>query len=311
MQRSAASRQASLRLHRVRALLWGKVVEAKLHALDRAIKANFDPNQPRVPAGNPDGGQWTSTGGGSGSQSANERLAQARGGRRRGSDAEATPAQLARRDIAEAQARAAIRRVNDIDPAWKPRASLTRPNSVEGEIARAEAARSEAEVRLRELAQEEPTSLIDAFRRQHGLDLLGDPIWSREQNSVSTCQVDGVPYLGVNSQAITYTNSDRTSAERARSVLIEKHPDVINTDDIGQFPNDALFHAEATCLLRAARANGGTLETRVIEVTVDRVMCPSCRTVLPVLGLELGNPTVRFIDPRGFTRTMRDGHWIE
>ncbi|WP_431558492.1 hypothetical protein [Methyloceanibacter sp.] len=295
----------------MRALLWGKVVEAKLHALDRAIKANFDPNQPRVPAGNPDGGQWTSTGGGSGSQSANERLAQARGGRRRGSDAEATPAQLARRDIAEAQARAAIRRVNDIDPAWKPRASLTRPNSVEGEIARAEAARSEAEVRLRELAQEEPTSLIDAFRRQHGLDLLGDPIWSREQNSVSTCQVDGVPYLGVNSQAITYTNSDRTSAERARSVLIEKHPDVINTDDIGQFPNDALFHAEATCLLRAARANGGTLETRVIEVTVDRVMCPSCRTVLPVLGLELGNPTVRFIDPRGFTRTMRDGHWIE
>lgn len=26
-------------------------------------KANFDPNQPRVPAGNPDGGQWTDVGG--------------------------------------------------------------------------------------------------------------------------------------------------------------------------------------------------------------------------------------------------------
>ncbi len=31
------------------------------------IKAGFDPNQPRVPAGEPNGGQWTSTGGGSGS----------------------------------------------------------------------------------------------------------------------------------------------------------------------------------------------------------------------------------------------------
>ena len=31
---------------------------------DRALKANFNPNQPRVPRGNPDGGQWTSDGGG-------------------------------------------------------------------------------------------------------------------------------------------------------------------------------------------------------------------------------------------------------
>ncbi len=28
------------------------------------VKAGFDPNQPRVPAGNSDGGQWTSTGSG-------------------------------------------------------------------------------------------------------------------------------------------------------------------------------------------------------------------------------------------------------
>jgi len=40
-------------------------VETKLHALRDAVKA-FDPNQPRVPAGNPDGGQWTDGGGGSG-----------------------------------------------------------------------------------------------------------------------------------------------------------------------------------------------------------------------------------------------------
>ena len=31
---------------------------------EQARKANFNPNQPRVAAGNPDGGQWTSEGGG-------------------------------------------------------------------------------------------------------------------------------------------------------------------------------------------------------------------------------------------------------
>jgi len=239
------------------------------------------------------------------------RIAQARRGRRgRGSDAEATPAQVAIRDIREAQARESIRRVQEIDPGWRPRESAE-TGSVPGQIRRAEGQIREAEARLRELANQEPTSLIDAFRRQHGLDLLGDPIWSREQNSVSTCQVNGSPYIGVNSRAISYTSSDRAGAEQARTVLIEKYPNVMNTDDIGQFPNDALFHAEATCLLRAARANGGTLEGTVIEMTVDRVMCSSCRAVLPALGLELGNPTVKFIDPRGFTRTMRDGYWIE
>src|SRR5581483_6598811 len=45
-------------------LVHAQVVEAKLRDLERAVKAGFDPNQPRVPAGNPDGGQWTSTGGG-------------------------------------------------------------------------------------------------------------------------------------------------------------------------------------------------------------------------------------------------------
>lgn len=37
----------------------------KLRELDLALKA-FDPNQPRVPEGNPDGGQWTGDGGGTG-----------------------------------------------------------------------------------------------------------------------------------------------------------------------------------------------------------------------------------------------------
>ena len=313
MNVSAASWRTSVQLHRVSALLWGRVLDAKLAALDRAVKANFDPNQPRVPAGNPDGGQWTDAGGGGdngGGATANVRIAQARRGRPgRGSNAEATPAQLAIRHVREAQARESIRGVQEIDPGWRPRESAD-TGSVPGQVRRAEGQIREAEARLRELASQEPTSLLDAFRRQHGLDLLGDPIWSREQNSASTCQVDGVPYVGVNSQALTYSSRDNSRAEQLRSTLIQDFPSRMNTNNIGRYPNNAVFHAEITCLLRAARANADTLAGKTIEVTVDREMCRSCLRLLPLIGLELGNPTVTFISPSGRVRTMRNGSWI-
>jgi hypothetical protein len=41
----------SAQLHHLNWLLRARVVEAKLRALERAVKAGFDPNQPRVPAG--------------------------------------------------------------------------------------------------------------------------------------------------------------------------------------------------------------------------------------------------------------------
>lgn len=56
------SRQASAQLRRVGWLLHAHLVEIKLRQLERAVKAGFNPNQPRVPAGNPDGGQWIGTG---------------------------------------------------------------------------------------------------------------------------------------------------------------------------------------------------------------------------------------------------------
>jgi hypothetical protein len=43
-----------------------------LHLIALQRKANFNPNQPRVPAGNPDGGQWTGEGGGAGSARIND-----------------------------------------------------------------------------------------------------------------------------------------------------------------------------------------------------------------------------------------------
>lgn len=51
-------------------------LEVKAARLSRAFKAGFDPNQPRVPGGNPDGGRWTG-GGGAGGGTARRRLASA------------------------------------------------------------------------------------------------------------------------------------------------------------------------------------------------------------------------------------------
>jgi hypothetical protein len=58
----------SAQLHRLNWLLHARVVEAKLRDLRRAVKAGFDPNEPRVPAGSGrTSGRWTG-GGGGGSQ---------------------------------------------------------------------------------------------------------------------------------------------------------------------------------------------------------------------------------------------------
>jgi len=40
-----------------------RVIAAAKRLAELHRKANFDPNQPRVPRGNPDGGQWTGEGG--------------------------------------------------------------------------------------------------------------------------------------------------------------------------------------------------------------------------------------------------------
>ena len=54
----------TLSLRRLSSLVHANNVEAKLRHLASAIETKYDPNQPRVPAGKPDGGQWTDTGGG-------------------------------------------------------------------------------------------------------------------------------------------------------------------------------------------------------------------------------------------------------
>lgn len=128
-------------------------LELRRLLIARARK-QYNPNQPRVPAGNPDGGQWTSGGGNGGgprSEYAQLRPRRIPGGYRIiGGRAHAvTPAQEARLDITAAQARALVREVQRRDPTWKPRPSIY--EGVEGKILANQSEAQQASARLREL----------------------------------------------------------------------------------------------------------------------------------------------------------------
>ena len=59
-----SAKDLAFSLRRMGSAIHATNVEGKLRQLVRAVGLKFDPNQPRVAAGNPDGGQWTETGSG-------------------------------------------------------------------------------------------------------------------------------------------------------------------------------------------------------------------------------------------------------
>jgi hypothetical protein len=211
------------------------------YAEDLRRKANFNPAQPRVPAGNPDGGQWTREGG-----------------------------------------------------AGRVRLAAKEPPKL-GPLAR--------HLILMELARR----AIEAYRSKNLLyDLFG-----RKRAAVSVTTLNGEEIFGSNSTSPTYSAIDFQEATILRDRYLQTRPDLADRGNTGYKPNDAFYHAEATVLLRAARANGGTLAGQTLEVIGDTRMCRSCEKILPFVGEQLGNPTVTFIDPNGRRRTMRDGVWVK
>lgn len=138
-----------------------------------------------------------------------------------------------------------------------------------------------------------------ALRRAH---LRQSPDQSQERQTFQR---------GANSELRVYTSADFAAAKKLRDTLVRKYPDELSTENLGRMPNNALFHAETTVLLRAAERAGGTLAGRTLTIYGDTQVCPNCKQVLPYVGLELGNPTVTFVDPNGSIKTMRDGSWIK
>ncbi len=317
--------------------------ELALHRYARALKA-YNPDQPRVPAGSSEGGRWTDTGGGSGGASTGTprtRVAGPRAGRTTRVEQNfpgATHGQQVRLEQTIARTEIALAKIRQSDPNWRPKTqSITAPTSIEGAIGHAQARMIEAEAHLDRLRrgiggnlgpplQPAPRaelgttpsrvfdgpSWIEVYRAAHNApDLFGRPTW-KEDDTVAVTRIDGVILFGVNSTAPGYGTVDHAEADAMRWNMVNKYPELMKkTENIGSIPNNSLYHAESTVLLKAARENGGTLSGRMIEVDVGRVMCrTSCPYVLPKLGLELGNPMIRFIGPTGEARTMHNGEWL-
>lgn len=226
--------------------------------------------------------------------------------------------------------------IRQYDQDWKPiEESLTAPGSVEGAISQAEARATEAEERLDQLRTgiggnrgpsfELPPPRLRSPSTQpfdgegwiamyrtlnNSPDLFGQPSWPQRNGTVAAGKIDGVVYFGVNSGAPGYTDADWNRAADARDNLISKYPSTMATGNVGWIPNDSLFHAESTILLKAANDNGGSLADRTIEIEVDRELCYSCSKALPKLGMELGNPLVYVETGTAIRSTMWNGEWL-
>jgi hypothetical protein len=137
---------------------------------DRAQPAHhgYDPNQPRVSKGHPDGGQWTETGRGestseilSDATPENEWIAGSQYANMRGRGSvlvrignrwfEVEGGQAVRLAAAQARQHDAIARVRELEPNWRPKPSAR--ETVEGLIRTYEAEALEAKARLAELTR--------------------------------------------------------------------------------------------------------------------------------------------------------------
>lgn len=249
---------------------------------NRLLRKAYNPNQPRVPRGNSDGGQWSDSGGSSegvGSTGVamsdatpgnfwkpGAKLAQAgsRGGRfsrtiRVGNRSfEATQKQETAYAYADLIATNRTTRIKEIDPNWQPRASFS--ETMDGAIRARRADAEEAEAKLAELGRRSLDELITIHRNaNNSRDLFGRKIWPDDKGTVAAAKINGLPVIGVNSGAPGYTNRDRADAESYRARLVAKYPKIMSTANLGEIPNDALFHAEDTLMFRAAKYNRGTL----------------------------------------------------
>lgn len=125
-------------------------VEIRALVLRFQLKAGFRPEQPRVPPGNPDGGQWVAEGGSSRPMLVSRRGPRG-GGQVRilGRWQAVTPAQEARLAVSVGRMREAVRSVQKREPNWKPTPQVY--ETVEGLIRANEATAQEAMLRALQL----------------------------------------------------------------------------------------------------------------------------------------------------------------
>ena len=160
----------------------------------------YSPDQPRVPAGNSDGGQWTDAGGGEASVD----LAQARGRggnvRIGGYTFEATPAQILRLSNATNAAEAAVSRVRDIDPSWRPCPGLY--ESAEGAISHQIGIEAEANPRFNELRRD----AIPGTSHSWGVNRLRKELYDRGYRLEKQARSEGLIFRDVFGREVRIMN---------------------------------------------------------------------------------------------------------
>jgi hypothetical protein len=164
-----------------------------------------------------------------------------------------------------------------------------------------------------QLADEEAREALKLFRAERlrkEETFFGTVRPEKDKGTIAVTKGESENEFGVSSKLSPYTGEDRAEANRLRDTLRQKYPKLTKHLNIGEKPNDVPYHAETTLLTRLARKNGGSLVGRTLVAHTDREMCPGCEKLLPKIGLELGNPTVTFIDGEGRRLTMRDGEWL-
>ena len=231
------------------------------------------------------------------------------------------------------EAEQAVTQVRRLEPDWQPRPGLY--EDTQGAIADNIGIRQEAEARLLVQAslrmghngppdEADPASLspgsidpdtpLPVLRQIVGMpDLDGIRVEKREKGTLAKADIDGQVMFGMNSTAQGYSPEyDGTAAMALRDYLILKYgAAIMKVQNPGQKPNDAVTHAEATVLMRFARAFGGSLKGKRVEIKIDRPLCRSCKDILQLIAKELGNPDVIITEPDGTILEVRNGDWIK
>lgn len=162
-------------------------LSVKIRALAVALhlKAGFRADQPRVAAGNPDGGQWVAEGG------SNRPILVSRRGPRGSGQVRilgrwqaVTPAQEARLAVSVGRMREALRAVQKREPNWKPTPQLY--ETIEGLIRANEAMAQEA--MLRALQARLPRTGIGPYAKEW----IAAPETYRRPNKVEQTEIDRI-----------------------------------------------------------------------------------------------------------------------
>jgi hypothetical protein len=262
---------------RVQAALRAEVDELKAALARRRLEeAKYSPSQPRVPAGNPRGGQWSNRNEGGASFGSFENA-----------DGEAN---AERTDGAEDVGVAGGSQDAEAESSQRSEGDGTR--GYDDRLAASDKP-SPGRAAMLGIMAKAAEKIVQLYRSDNLLlDLFG-----QKEGAVALTTLDDKNIFGSNSSSPTYTRADRDAANELRDKLAAKYPGVISAENAGYTSGNALFHAETNVLLRAAEANGGTLAGKSLDIYVDRKLCPNCERVVPLVGLELGNPTLTYVDP--------------